>query len=238
MDSDLLQEGITAIRDGAVAMDKLMKMAAAAEVLSAKAGAVCACLLDGTLYTKHAEKPPVIQNIKDFAELHSVLKMMKDAASEIEKTMARALGGTDERAGNDGHTQRFAERMREMGLTSVKIDDLGTCYIKTKEQAIPPSKKAEETAIEIFAAICQSKGFELEAPKTTLKDAQQFADDNATKVPAYTAFRLYLRDNGLTQESWNWMALQKHVEELGAVGLQVPDFIKVVKREEVVLRRA
>jgi hypothetical protein len=239
MDAELLAAGMEEIRQGDLSIVKLLKVAMAVERNSAQIGALAACLLDGTIYTKQGDAAKAtVSDLKGFAELHYVLRTVKDAADEIKKMCEKALSGTDERAGNDGHTQRFAERLRESGLTSFKIEELGSFYIKSKAIALPPSKKEHEQEIEAFTNLCKSVNIDLEDSKTTLADVQVVANDKNVKVPQYIAFKLYLRSANLTTESWNWNSLQSHIQELTDTGREVPEYIRVVKREEVQFRKA
>ncbi len=239
MDAELLQQGLEEIKGGRLTIGQLLKVAMAVEKNAAQLGALSACILDGTVYTALEGKDrPTVKDLRDFAEVHFVLRTVKDAAKEIEKMADKALSGTDERAGNDGHTQRFAERLRDSGLTSFKIEELGSFFIKTKTVALPPGKKEHEQEIESFATLCRSVGLDLDDPKTTLQAANAVATDKGIKVPPYLAFKLYLRSVGLAIEAWNWGSLQTHVQEMSDAGKELPDFIRVVKREEVQFRRA
>jgi len=239
MDSELLMGGIEEIKEGKLTIGQLLKVAIQMEKSAAQVGAITACLLDGTIYTKRDDQEnATIHGLKQFAELHYVLRTMKDAAKEIEKLAEKALSGTDERAGNDGHTQRFAERLREAGLTSFKIEDLGSFFIKTKTVALPPGKKDAEQEIAAFTNLCKSVGLDLEDPKCTMASVQQVATDKGIKVPPYVAFRLYLRSANLSIESWNWASLQSHVQEMVDAGKELPEFIRLMKREEVQFRKA
>jgi hypothetical protein len=239
MDGELLMEGVEHIKAGKLRITSLLELAMELEKHLARVGAIAQCVVDGTLYTPQGDDKKVqVKELIDYAELHYFLRTLKDTAKEMQQNAERALGGTDERAGNDGHTQRFAERMREAGLNSVKIDDVGTFYIKTKDVALPPSKKEEERAIVEFAMLCKSAGLDLDLNTTTLKMAEQIAQERGVKMPKYTTFMLYMRDLGLTHEGYNWQSLQKHVEDLTEGGQTPPNFIRVMKREEVMMRKA
>jgi len=238
MDPSLMLEGVDHIKEGKLTMSQLLKMAITFEQKIAEVGALCTCILDGTVYTKNdGQEKATVSELKHFAELHFVLRTMRDAAKDIKKFADKALDGTDERAGNDGHTQRFAERLRESGLSKFKIDELGSFFIKSKTIAIPPSKKALAD-IEAFTNICMSCGLDLDKPEATLKAAETIAQEKGVKVPDYVKFKLYLRSVNLAQESWNWGAFQKHVQEMNDNDREIPDFIRVTKREEVQFRKA
>ena len=55
--------------------------------------------------------------------------------------------------------------------------------------------------------------------------------------PDYETFRQWCKDQGITQESYQWQSLQKLAEDLQAKGT-LPAFIKVSPRLEVRLRRS
>jgi len=241
MDEDLLVKGIKDAKDGKLDIAMLLKIALKFEVMSAQVGAIAQCVVDGTLYTKDEKRgrdEVIIGELKHFAELHYVLRTIKDASKEIGKLAERALSGTDERAGNDGHTQRFAERLRETGLSKFRIDDLGSFFIKSQNIVLPPSKKGQDIAIDSFIALMKKSKMDIDDPKVTLAEANAVAAKEKVKIPPYLAFKLYLRQVGLAQESWNWGALQKHAQTVSDAGEELPEFLKVSKREEVQFRRA
>lgn len=233
MDSGMLLQGVEEIKAGNVTLPMLLKIAMDLEKQLARFGALAQCVVDGTVYS--GEKP-VVKGVDQNAELYFILKTVKDAGKELEAVAKRGLEGTDEKKGNDGHMQRFAELLRAFGVTSVKVEGIGTCYIKTKSISYPPSKKEAEREIAFFTNLCQSIHLDLET--ATLEQVRQVADENKMKMPAYIEFQIYMREQGLTNVSWNWQALQKHVEGLVETGKEPPSFITVLKREEVVLRQS
>jgi len=238
MDKDLLMQGIEEMKSGKPSsMASLLALAMELEKQLARFGALCSCTLDGTVYTKDDKREePLVSKVDQYGELYFVLRTIRDAGKEMEKLAKKALEGTTDRKGNDGHMQRFAELLRSMGLTSVKVENIGTCYIKTKSQAYPPSKTEGQAPVQIGYFLNLCKSVSLDPEKASMEELKTIAEENKLPLPPYIAFQVYMREMGLTHESWNWASLQKHVADIVERGEEPPEFITVLQKEEVMLR--
>ena len=208
MDGGLMLKAAEAIREGKVPVKRIIEEALFLENTAANTAALAACIKDGTVFNGAG-----IKTLQDHGHLLYALQVLKEAGEEVAKAATSALKGTEERKGQDGLAARFAEFLREQGLSRVHVEGVGTCYIQSTVTAVPPNKSD----------------------------------------PRYEEFRQWARDQGLTTESWQWQGLQSKVrelvkaqEELGAPAVDggtiptppgIPEFISIVRRDEVRLRQ-
>lgn len=244
MDPELVLKGVDELKAGRYSLPKMLELAAELERDVARIGALASCVRDGSVYQpcrdeNGVETPSKVHEVQDYAYLHYLLTTVYDSARELVKLSGDALDGSEERMGQDGHSQRFAELLRAHGLTKASVDGLGTFSVASKTVAFPPSKGREEADIATWnIELDRLRASDDKKDLVSLMEAssamtEAFGRERSIKVPLTVKFKVWCKEHNLSYDAYKWSSFQKLCEELGD---KVPEFITVKKREEVRMR--
>ena len=140
------------IEAGEFDVKKLLSGVMELEKHAAAIHAVSKAVRTGDLYTNCG-----IKQLKDYANLFYILKSLRDLGKDLEKVAKLALDGDEDKKGNNGHSQRMAEFIQEMGMKNFKSEALGTFYLSPTVEAIPPSKKNDPEGYKEYEAWINEK---------------------------------------------------------------------------------
>ena len=211
MDSANILKAATAIRGGQVPVKRIIEEALNLENASANTAALAACVKDGSIFSAEANG---VKTVQEHGHLLYALHVLKDAGEEIAKCAKSALNGSEDRKGQDGLAARFAELLREQGLTRVAVDGVGTCYIQSQVIAVPPNKT--DPRYEEFRKWCRDQGI-------------------ATESWQWAVLQAKVRELVKAQESVEAVTAGPDGKPINPPG--IPEFIGIQRREEVRLRQ-
>lgn len=176
MDLELIQKDIEELKRDGFSVTRFVKVCSDIEKNIAQAQALSSVVRDGSIY-QH------VKSLQDYGYLMFLLKSMEEEGKELAKAAEAAVKGTDEKMGQDGHSQRFAELLRAQGLSKMSIDDVGTFFIAQKSQAFPPSKEREPEKYASFKEWC--KQYDLTTETYKWSSLQSVCEGLGDKVPDF-----------------------------------------------------